>query len=109
MSRRAWWGIAAALGAAGVALAQGAPKPYASGDAAAGRALAQKDCVACHARMFDGDATRMYTRPDHKVRTPAQLMAQVQVCNTQLSLSYFPDDEANVAAFLDREHYRFAP
>ena len=37
------------------------------------------------------------------------LMAQVQVCNTQLSLSYFPDDEANVAAFLDREHYRFAP
>jgi cytochrome c553 len=100
--------FAVVLVAAGAAIAQTA-KPYASADAAAGRALAQKDCVACHASKFDGDATRIYTRPDRKVKTPAQLLTQVQVCNTQLSLSYFPDDEANVAAYLDREHYRFAP
>ena len=100
---------ALALVAAGAVYAQSAAKPYASGDAAAGRALVQKDCVACHAQKFDGDATRMYTRPDRRVRTPAQLASQVQVCNTQLSLAYFPDDEANVAAFLDREYYHFAP
>ena len=109
MSRHAGWIVAAALGVAGAVAAQSAAKPYAAGDAAAGHALSQKDCVACHARKFDGDATRIYTRPDRKVKTPAQLLAQVQVCNTELSLSYFPDDEANVAAFLDREHYRFAP
>jgi cytochrome c553 len=103
------WIVAATLGAVGAVGAQSDAKPYATGDAAAGRALSQKDCVACHARKFDGDATRIYTRPDRKVKTPAQLLAQVQFCNTQLSLAYFPDDEANVAAFLDREHYRFAP
>lgn len=97
------------LAAAAAPQAQSTPKPYASGDAAAGRTMVQKDCIACHARRFDGDATRIYTRPDRKVRTPAQLLAQVQVCNTELSLFYFPDDEASVAAFLDREHYRFAP
>ena len=100
--------LAVVLVAAGAALAQ-AGKPYASGDAAAGRELSQKDCVACHARKFDGDATRIYTRADRKVTTPAQLIAQVQLCSTELKLSYFPDDEANVAAYLDREHYRFAP
>ena len=108
MSRVPLAAFLVALAAAGIATAQSA-KPYATGDAAAGRALSQKDCVSCHARKFDGDATRIYTRPDRKVKSPAQLMAQVQYCNTELSLSYFPDDEANVAAFLDREHYRFAP
>jgi hypothetical protein len=42
------------------------------------------------------------------VRNPEQLLSQVQLCNTELNLQYFPDDEANVAAYLDREHYRFS-
>jgi len=110
MRRLAIFACAAALSAAAAAAcAQSPAKPYASGDAAAGRSMVEKDCVTCHARRFDGDASRIYTRPDRKVRTPAQLLAQVQVCNTELSLSYFPDDEASVAAFLDREHYRFVP
>ncbi|CAG0974119.1 Green heme protein [Burkholderiales bacterium] len=102
--------VAIAAGvAAGVGLAQSAPKPYASADPTAGKALSDKDCVTCHAAKFGGDATRIYTRPDRRVRTPAQLVAQVQYCNTEIGLAYFPDDEADVAAYLDREHYRFAP
>jgi cytochrome c553 len=94
------------LGAAGVVVAQGIP--YGGADASAGRALSQKDCVGCHARKFDGDATRIYTRPDRKVRNPEQLLSQVQLCSSELNLQYFPEDEANVAAYLDREHYRFS-
>ena len=96
------------MAAAGTVVAQGPAFPYAGADAGAGRTLAQKDCVGCHARKFDGDATRIYTRPDRKVRSPEQLLAQVQLCNSELNLQYFPDDEANVAAYLDREHYRFS-
>ena len=103
---RAFLAAVLLLVAAGAVVAQGIP--YAGADAAAGRALAQKDCVGCHARKFDGDATRIYTREDRKVRNPDQLLAQVQLCNSELNLQYFPDDEANIAAYLDREHYRFA-
>ena len=92
--------------AAGIAAAQGG-KPYASGDANAGAKLAQKDCIGCHASKFDGDATRIYLRDERKVRTPEQLIAQVQLCNTQLNLQYFPDDESHLAAHLDRDFYRF--
>jgi len=94
------------LGAAGAVVAQGIP--YGGADAVAGRALSQKDCVGCHARKFDGDSTRIYTRPDRKVRNPEQLLSQVQLCSSELNLQYFPEDEANVAAYLDREHYRFS-
>jgi mono/diheme cytochrome c family protein len=99
----------AGIAAAGLAWAQATAKPYASANVIAGKVLAEKDCVECHARKFDGDATRIYTRPDRRVRTPGQLLAQVQYCATELSLGYFPEDEADIAAFLDREHYKFAP
>ena len=105
--RRAILPAALLLVAAGAVVAQGIP--YAGADAAAGRALSQKDCVACHARQFEGDATRIYTREDRKVRNPDQLLSQVQLCNSRLNLQYFPDDEMDVAAYLDREHYRFSP
>jgi hypothetical protein len=92
--------------ATGIATAQSG-KPYASADPNAGARLAQKDCIACHARKFGGDATQIYLRDDRKVRTPEQLIAQVQLCNTELNLQYFPDDENAIAAHLDRDFYRF--
>ena len=98
-------GLLVAAVATGLA-AQGG-KPYASGDPNAGAKLAQKDCIACHAKNFDGDATRIYLRDDRKVRTPEQLIAQVQLCSTQLNLQYFPEEEADLAAHLDRDYYRF--
>jgi len=33
----------------------------------------------------------------------------VQVCNTELRVNYFPDDEENVAAFLNDTYYKFKP
>src|SRR3982751_5661364 len=74
------------------------PGPFDHGDAAQGKPLVERDCVACHASRFEGKPEQMYLRPDRRVRTPAQLLAQVRYCNAQLNTQYFPDDEEHVAA-----------
>jgi cytochrome c5 len=89
--------------------AESQPKPFAAGDAATGKAMTDKDCVACHARRFDGNAEKMYLRADRKVRTPEQLMAQVRTCNVQLGTKYFPEEEEHVAAYLNLQYYKFKP
>lgn len=99
--------LAALLLVAAPALTQ-QPKALAHGDAKAGKALADKDCIACHVRRF-GDATTIYTRADRKVRTAEQLLAQVQFCNTDLKAGYFPEEEEHVAAYLNLQYYKFKP
>jgi mono/diheme cytochrome c family protein len=85
------------------------PGPFAAGDPGAGEPIVRKDCIRCHASRFDGDADRIYLRPERKVRTPAQLMAQVRTCNVQLGTSYFPEEEEHVAAYLNLRYYKFKP
>jgi mono/diheme cytochrome c family protein len=85
------------------------PKPFAAGDAALGKTLVDNDCVACHAKRFGGDADAIYLRPDRRVHTPEQLLAQVRMCNTQLGKSYFPEEEEHVAAYLNLKYYKFPP
>jgi hypothetical protein len=99
--------LACALAAAGAALAQ-QPRAFGAGDPALGKPMVEKDCVACHERKFGADA-RTYTRIDRKVRTPEQLLAQVQLCNVELKAGYFPDDEEHVAAYLNARYYGFKP
>jgi cytochrome c5 len=91
------------------AVAQSAPAPFAAGNATKGQTLVDRDCVACHAQRFAGDPDQMYRRPDHRVKTPAQLLAKVQECNTNLGKGYFPDEEEHVAAYLNLEFYKFKP
>ncbi len=97
----------ALLCAAGYAAAQTSASTDAQADA--GKKLHDKDCVACHARQFNGDGSKMYTRPDHRVKTPAQLRTQITFCSTQLGTQYFPEDEEKIFAYLNREYYRFKP
>jgi len=96
--------------ALGIAAAAGAqqPAPFAHADARAGKALAERDCVACHAQKYK-PASAIYTRDDRRVTTATQLLAQVQRCNTELGAGYFPEDEENVAAFLNDTYYKFKP
>jgi mono/diheme cytochrome c family protein len=91
------------------AAAQTQPAPFKAGNSEAGRALVEKDCVSCHAARFGGEPDRMYTRADRRVKTPAQLLTQVQACNTNLGKGYFPDEEEHIAAYLNREFYKFKP
>ena len=89
--------------------AQTPPMPFRSGDAKAGKTIVDRDCVGCHAQRFAGDPDRMYLRADRRVKTPAQLLAQVQGCNTNLGKGYFPEEEEHVAAYLNLEFYKFRP
>ena len=82
--------------------------PSGGGDPAKGQAIVDKDCHACHVRLF-GDRDRIYTRAERRVNTPAQLRAQIAWCNTQLGTGYFPDEEEHVAAWLDQRYYHFPP
>lgn len=97
---------AIAVFASPVASAQ-QPKALAHGNAAEGKALVERDCVSCHAQRF-GDAATIYTRADRRVRTPEQLLAQVQYCNIELNSGYFPEEEEHVAAYLNLTYYKFA-
>jgi len=108
MTRLAVLAIVAAI-AATTAMAQKQPAPFAAGDPNAGKALVERDCVSCHAAKFADDPDRMYTRPDHRVKTPAKLLAQVQACNTNLAKGYFPEEEEHIAAYLNLQFYKFAP
>lgn len=89
--------------------AQPQPKPFASGNPKIGKTMSDKDCVGCHQRQFDGDAAKIYLRSDRKVHTPAQLMAQIGRCNSQLGTNYFPEEEEHVAAYLNLQYYKFKP
>jgi hypothetical protein len=84
------------------------PAPFAAGDPAKGHVLADRDCNACHVRLF-GDPDRIYTRDDRRVKSASQLRAQVAFCNTQLGTQYFPDEEEHIAAWLNQRYYGFKP
>jgi len=97
--------LAAAIpGQAAVAMA---PAPFANGNAELGKPLNDKACVGCHARRFGGNADQIYFRSERRVRTPAQLLAQISYCNAELGTGYFPDEEEHIAAYLNKQYYRF--
>ena len=77
-------------------------------DAAEGKKLVtEKACETCHHNKTMGDAKAIYLRRDRKVTTPAQLKARVALCNTELALQLFPEDEEHIVAFLDQTYYKF--
>ncbi len=74
---------------------------------AAGKALHEKNCIACHASSYGSDGSAIYTRENRKVNTSKGLIAQVRACNTNLGLKWFEDEELNVAAYLNQTYYKF--
>ena len=89
--------------------AQAQPAPFSAGNTVTGRSMVDRDCVGCHAQRFSGDPDQMYKRADRRIKTPAQLLAQVQGCNVNLGKGYFPEEEEHIAAYLNLEFYKFKP
>lgn len=82
---------------------------FAAGDPSEGKKLVdQAKCEVCHHNKTMGDAKAIYLRKDRIVTSWAKLKAQVALCNTQLNLGLFPDDEEHVAAYLNATYYKFA-
>ena len=96
--------ILASLASAGAALAA----PLSKADPAAGAKLFDEArCAGCHAQRFGGDGSGVFTRPDRKVKSADALLRQVRACVTQLNVQWFPDEEEQVAAYLNQKYYKF--
>ena len=73
-----------------------------------GQALHADKCATCHAEKSGlGDGTVLYLRSDRKATNLKQLEAMVARCNSELRLDLFPEDEADVVVFLQRNFYKF--
>ncbi len=80
---------------------------FAKADIAAGKLLHQENnCTACHQQRTGKNDTDFYTRMDRKVKTQEKLISQIAYCSSQLNLSFFPEDELNIAAYLNDSFYK---
>jgi len=80
----------------------------AAGDPAEGKKLvAESKCETCHHNKTLGDAKAVYLRKDRKVTSIEKLRSQVALCNSELNLKLFPDDEEHIVAYLDETYYKF--
>ena len=77
-------------------------------DVAEGKKLVgEKKCEICHHNKTLGDAKAVYLRKDRKVTSMEKLKAQVALCNSELNLQLFPEDEEHIVAYLDQTYYKF--
>lgn len=82
--------------------------PFSKGNSDEGKkSVDQHKCNACHIRKMGGDGSAIYTRPDHKIKSPASLATQISTCSTNLGLMLFEDEEENLGAYLNKTFYKF--
>ncbi|MDO8650621.1 MAG: hypothetical protein Q7R66_00320 [Undibacterium sp.] len=87
--------------------AQNGERLFAAANPSAGKTMhAENNCAACHQQRTEKNEQAFYTRADRKVSTQEKLISQVAACSTQLNLGLFPEDELNLAAYLNREYYK---
>ena len=67
----------------------------------AGEEIVTKQCSSCH-------QSEMYTRADHKVKSPEELLSRVKACDANLGTALFDEDIIAVAKYLDKAFYKFS-
>lgn len=82
--------------------------PFPDADLKAAHENHEKMCIACHARKYGGEGgSDIYTRVDRRVSSPSALSQQLTACTTMLNLDLFPEDENNLAGYLNKHFYKF--
>lgn len=82
--------------------------PFAGGNADSGKRLFEENrCNGCHASMLGGDGSAIFTRSNHKVKNPQQLVNQMHVCAGGAGITLTPQDEQNLGAYLNQGYYHF--
>ncbi|HCA27321.1 MAG TPA: hypothetical protein DEP05_06730 [Betaproteobacteria bacterium] len=81
--------------------------PFPQGNPARGKMLVGKSCVSCHASLYGGNGSGIYTRPDRKIKSAAQLKQQVHRCGLSVRAKLFPEEEEHIAAYLNLNYYHF--
>lgn len=75
-----------------------------------GKEIEDNKCYKCHAdKSGFGDGSIIYTRKDRRVQNLERLKVMVTRCNSELRLDLFPEDEADVTAYLNQQFYQFKP
>lgn len=80
--------------------ANGAQAALLPGDTAQGKALHDKQCVACH-------DSSVYTRANRRVKSPEGLIGQVNNCVRQTDAKLDRDQINNLVKYLDESFYKF--
>jgi len=76
-------------------------------DMAATQKLHDEKCVACHARKSAfGDPDAIYRRSDSTVKSYQRLKTMVSLCNSELRLDLFPEDEQDLVEYLNATYYK---
>ena len=68
--------------------------PAFAADAATGKQLHDKHCVACHVQRFGGDGSSIYTRKNRLIRDRQALTQRIGACNAMVNAGLFPEDES---------------
>jgi mono/diheme cytochrome c family protein len=82
------------------AIAATANAAFLPGNSASGKALHDKQCVACH-------DNHVYTRPDRRVKSAEGLIGQVNGCVRQTGLKLDRDQVNDLVKYLDESFYKF--
>ena len=76
-------------------------------DMAGTRKLHDEKCVACHAQKSAfGDPDAIYRRSDSTVKSYQRLKTMVSLCNSELRLDLFPEDEQDLVEYLNATYYK---
>jgi hypothetical protein len=78
-----------------------------NGNPQLGKPLDDRDCADCRTQHVSGDGAKIYFRNERRASAPDQLLAQVSYCSPEIGAIYFPDEEEHVAAYLNKQYYRF--
>ncbi len=82
--------------------------PFANGDAGNGKKLfASYDCNSCHKGKVGGNGNAIYTRPDRTVKSPADLIAQMERCSGAVGSMLAEQQKLDLAAYLNQTYYHF--
>ena len=84
-----------------------ATEPWGNADPKVGKEHHDKACIACHAGLYGGDGSKMYTRDGRLLSTKLDVLQRVASCNAMVSSGWFPEEEASVAAWLNQQYYHF--
>ena len=85
--------------------AQAAPFP--TGNAETGKQFfEQNNCNSCHVQMLGGDGSKIFTRPNHKVHSEAQLIQQINFCGGNAGIRLTRQDVQNLGAYLNQLYYK---
>ena len=82
--------------------------PFPNGDAQAGKKLfEQNKCNRCHVDMMGGDGSAIFTRPNHKVTNPQQMVQRMHTCTGGAGITLSAQDEQDLGAYLNQLYYKF--